>query len=205
MKMKKLLSVLIFVAIGSQAMAQVGTYENIDLTHEYDQIRFIVPGEPRYYLMSKTSGTNNKALALYSAQDNAGGSWFFTVKEGTGDFIIHKGNVGIGTTTPNEKLTVNGTIYGKEVKVDLNVPAPDYVFEKDYNLPSLENIQNYIGRHKHLPGVPSAKALEENGINVGGMNMVLLKKVEELTLYVIELKEENEKQDAIIQQLQNKN
>jgi hypothetical protein len=96
------------------------------------------------------------------------------------------GNVGIGTTSPNQKLTVNGTIYGKEVKVDLNVPGPDYVFEKDYKLPSLEEIKLYIDRHKHLPEVPSAKDMEQNGINVSAMNMILLKKIEELTLHVIE-------------------
>lgn len=120
------------------------------------------------------------------------------------------GNVGIGTTAPNEKLTVNGTIYGKEVKVDLNVPAPDYVFEKDYNLPSLEEIQGYIDQHKHLPEVPSAKEIEIKGINVGEMNMILLKKVEELTLYLLEqnnkLIEQNEiilKQNDRITKLEN--
>jgi hypothetical protein len=97
------------------------------------------------------------------------------------------GNVGIGTENPNKKLTVNGVIYGKEVLIDLNVPGPDYVFEKDYNLPSLEEIKSYIERNKHLPEVPSAKEMETNGINVGDMNMILLKKVEELTLYILEL------------------
>lgn len=105
--------------------------------------------------------------------------------------IAIDGNVGIGTTNPNQKLTVNGVIYGKEVKVDINVPGPDYVFEKDYNLPSLEEIKNYIDQNKHLPEVPSAKEMEANGIKVSEMNMILLKKVEELTLYVIELKNEN--------------
>lgn len=100
------------------------------------------------------------------------------------------GNVGIGTTSPNKKLTVNGTIYGKEVEIDLNVPGPDYVFEKDYKLPSLEEIKSYIDEHKHLPEVPSAKEMEANGINVGEMNMILLKKVEELTLYMIEANKE---------------
>jgi hypothetical protein len=112
------------------------------------------------------------------------------------------GNVGIGTQNPNQKLTVNGTIYGKEVKVDLNVPGPDYVFEKDYKLPSLEDIKSYIDQHKHLPEVPSAKEMEQNGIKVSEMNMILLKKVEELTLYVIELKKENQE---IKKQLEKKN
>ncbi|MBY0435310.1 MAG: hypothetical protein K2U26_14480 [Cyclobacteriaceae bacterium] len=106
--------------------------------------------------------------------------------------VLKTGNVGIGTTNPNQKLTVNGTIYGKEVKVDLNVPGPDYVFEKDYKLASLDEIKSYIDKHKHLPEVPSAKEMEKNGVQLGEMNMLLLKKVEELTLYMIELKAENQ-------------
>jgi hypothetical protein len=85
-------------------------------------------------------------------------------------------------------------VHAKEVKVDLNVPGPDYVFEKDYNLMSLEEIKAYIEKHKHLPEVPSAKEMETNGVNLSEMNMILLKKVEELTLHVIELKKENELQ-----------
>lgn len=114
------------------------------------------------------------------------------------------GNVGIGTTLPNEKLTVSGTIYGKEVKVDLSVPGPDYVFSKDYSLPSLQELQDFIDLHQHLPEIPSAKEMESNGIELGVMNMLLLKKIEELTLYVIQLKKENQKQDEVIQHLQKK-
>jgi hypothetical protein len=124
---------------------------------------------------------------------------------GKNDLIV-KGNVGIGTSSPNQKLTVNGTIYGKEVKVDLNVPGPDYVFEKDYKLPSLDKIKSYIDQHKHLPEVPSAKEMEVNGINLSEMNMILLKKVEELTLMMIELNKMNKEMrvsyDAQIQLLQ---
>lgn len=102
------------------------------------------------------------------------------------------GNVGVGTTSPNEKLAVNGTIYGKEVKVDLSVPGPDYVFAKDYKLPSLQEVQIYINQHSHLPEIPSAKEMEAEGIKVGEMNMLLLKKVEELTLYLIQQQNEIE-------------
>jgi hypothetical protein len=113
------------------------------------------------------------------------------------------GNVGIGTTSPDQKLTVNGTIHTKEVIVDLSVPGPDYVFEKDYNLLSLSEIEKYIVAHKHLPEVPSAKEMEENGVNLKEMNMLLLKKVEELTLYLIEMNEKInalQKRDEVRQQ-----
>lgn len=99
--------------------------------------------------------------------------------------ITSVGNVGIGTTNPNQKLTVNGTIYGKEVKVDLSVPGPDYVFANNYQLLTLNELKTYIDQHKHLPEVPSAKEMEANGINLSEMNMILLKKVEELTLHLI--------------------
>ena len=96
------------------------------------------------------------------------------------------GDVGIGTTIPDAKLTVNGDIHAREVRVDLTVPGPDYVFEEEYDLPTLESLQSYISANKHLPGVPSARDMEEYGIDLGIMNMLLLKKVEELTLYTLE-------------------
>lgn len=106
--------------------------------------------------------------------------------------IKSSGNVGIGTTNPDAMLTVKGTIHSNEVKVDLNVPGPDYVFEPTYKLMSLEETKAYIEKYKHLPEVPSAKEMETNGVQLGEMNMLLLKKVEELTLYLIELKKEND-------------
>ncbi len=105
--------------------------------------------------------------------------------------IDASGRVGIGTSSPDQLLTVNGTIHGKEVKVDLSVPGPDYVFEKSYNLLSLGEVKSYIDENKHLPEVPSAKEMEKNGINVSEMNMLLLKKVEEITLYLLDLQEQN--------------
>lgn len=100
------------------------------------------------------------------------------------------GNVGIGTTNPTEKLSVNGTIRSKEVKVEAS-PWPDYVFSDNYQLTTLEELESFIKSKGHLPEVPSAEEVAENGIALGEMNALLLKKIEELTLYVIEIKKEN--------------
>ncbi|RKN82422.1 tail fiber protein [Ulvibacterium marinum] len=104
-----------------------------------------------------------------------------------GDILVLKahGNVGIGTLTPDEKLTVKGKIHAEEVKVDLSVPGPDYVFKEDYDLRSLKEVQEHIRENGHLPNIPSAREMEENGVELGTMNMKLLEKIEELTLYTI--------------------
>lgn len=117
------------------------------------------------------------------------------------------GNVGIGTSNPDEKLTVKGKIHSEEVRVDLSVPGPDYVFEPNYNLTSLQETKAYIQKNKHLPEIPSAAEMEVNGIELGGMNMLLLKKIEELTLHLINQSEELTAQkkeiEALKKQVQN--
>lgn len=103
------------------------------------------------------------------------------------ELYIYDGRVGIGTTAPDATLAVKGTIHTQEVQVDMTgAMVPDYVFEKNYNLRTLAEVENYIKENKHLPEVPAAKDMEANGVNLGEMYMLLLKKVEELTLYLIE-------------------
>lgn len=114
--------------------------------------------------------------------------------------VFFHGNVGIGISNPENKLDVSGTIHAKEVKVDLNFPAPDYVFANDYKLKSLQEVEEYTKSHHHLPEIPSAKELQKDGINVAEMNMALLKKVEELTLYVIEQQKNTQQLIKVIQE-----
>ncbi len=104
------------------------------------------------------------------------------------------GNVGIGTTTPGEKLAVNGTILAKEVKVKLSASPswPNFVFKPAYKLTSLPDLEKYIQQNQRLPGIPSAAEVEEDGIKLGEMNAKLLQKIEELTLYMINFKKEME-------------
>jgi hypothetical protein len=119
--------------------------------------------------------------------------------------VLRNGNVGIGTTDPQAKLHVNGdlrvdgqiyhrgTLKSQEIKVEIpNGTWKDYVFHPSYKLKSLTEVEQYIQTNGHLPEIPSTKEVEQNGVNVGEMQAKLLQKVEELTLYVIELKKENE-------------
>lgn len=136
--------------------------------------------------------------------------------------VTKTGQVGIGTTTPAEKLEVsggnvkvnggnvsivngtftvnngsnqfkvysNGNVRAREVLIDL-VTIPDYVFEDKYPLMPIEELNEYIAKHKHLPGIASEKEYQQEGaIKLGELNIQLLEKVEELTLYVIQLKQE---------------
>ncbi len=115
--------------------------------------------------------------------------------------IRPNGFVGIGTVTPKEKLSVNGNIRSKEVKVEIE-NWPDFVFKKDYENMSLENLEAYISLNKHLPGVPSATKAQNDGISLGEMNKILLQKIEELTLHLIEKdKQVNKMQAGQIEQL----
>lgn len=121
---------------------------------------------------------------------------------GTRMVILQGGNVGIGTTTPESKLAVDGQIRATEVKVLTDVNSvPDYVFEPGYQLRTLEETKQYITENKHLPEIPSAAEIGENGIDLGDMNMRLLKKIEELTLHLIEQNERMEKMENELQAL----
>lgn len=109
--------------------------------------------------------------------------------------VLSGGNVGIGITNPQNKLDVNGTIHSKKVTIDLTGWS-DYVFEKNYTLPSLKELKTYIDENHHLPGLPSEKELVKSGLDVAEMNKTLTKKVEELTLYILKMNEEIEKLKA---------
>ena len=94
--------------------------------------------------------------------------------------INPSGDVGIGTTTPKEKLSVNGKIRAHEVKVEI-ANWPDYVFEEGYKVVTLEELGNYIKSNKHLPGMPTAKEIGENGLALGEIVRLQQEKIEELT------------------------
>ncbi|QKJ31063.1 hypothetical protein HQ865_15305 [Mucilaginibacter mali] len=122
--------------------------------------------------------------------------------------LDNSGNVGIGTTNPQGyKLAVKGSLIAEEIKVKLSSSWPDYVFKPSYKLPTLAEVKTYIDKNQHLPDVPSADDVAKNGLDVGEMNKLLMKKVEELTLYLIgqdKAKQDQQKEiDLLKQQLTN--
>ncbi len=129
--------------------------------------------------------------------DQAGGTWtgglaFFVNGTGFANrtaesevMRITNGRVGIGTTNPQATLDVNGDIKVK----DWTLSVPDYVFDKNYELRNLDELRTYIDSHQHLPEMPSAQKITEEGVNLGEFCMSLLKKIEELSLYVLQQEE----------------
>ena len=144
---------------------------------------------PAVYILSDTYGWNI-AKPFSGSLPNGGGTIRASAKVGKlaidENFIVsYNGNVGIGTISPASKLEVNGTLRAKEIRVEAG-PWPDYVFQKEYELPPLKMIKKYVEENGHLPEVPSANQVEKEGVDLGKMNVILLKKIEELTLHLIE-------------------
>jgi hypothetical protein len=113
------------------------------------------------------------------------------------------GNVGIGTSNPTSKLTVAGDINAREVKVTVNAGA-DFVFDDDYPLRSLEEVEQFINENRHLPDIAPTESMVQNGVNMGELQIQLLQKIEELTLYIIEQNKELQQLKLEIEVLKNR-
>jgi hypothetical protein len=152
-------------------------------------LKFVSLEQAQYYIiMKKALLISFFVLAIcgqLTAQDNLYLSPNTSKTAANSLVITPQGNVGIGKANPESKLEVNGRIHAKSVKVDLEGWA-DFVFAHDYNLTPLLEVEAYINKHGHLPAVPSEQEALANGMDVAQMNTLLLQKVEELTLHLIQ-------------------
>ncbi len=133
------------------------------------------------------SQNNTKKWSLF-AEYPAAGNFSLYSHGGVNDVVMivkDNGNVGIGTSTPSTKLEVNGTVRAQDMIVVVKNWA-DYVFEPDYKLRTLPELETFIKSKKHLPDVPTEAEVKAKGANVGEVQVALLRKIEELSLYVIE-------------------
>lgn len=170
----------------------------ITLTSDKPSIQFNSGQNNNKWLMHVGSDFGG-AFELYS---NAGPVPAFVLTPGTNG----SGSMGIGTLKlpAGYKLAVGGRIICEELKVQLQYAWPDYVFAPGYRLKTLEEVAQHIAENGHLPNIPAACEVEEQGISVGEMQTKMMEKIEELTLYLIEMKKENTALKQRVEQLENK-
>ncbi|MGY3214784.1 hypothetical protein [Mucilaginibacter sp. HD30] len=171
---------------------------NTDGTNPWGQARIIaVAGSS-----SNESAIGKMVLGTRRLFDKGTGSGI-TWNYGDDIVIDGVGNVGVNTSdTKGYKFAVNGSAIATSMKVKANGSWPDFVFLKNYKLPTLTEVKTYIDKNQHLPDMPSADEVHTNGLDLGEMNRLLLKKVEELTLYLMEEHSKNVEQENRINVLE---
>lgn len=165
-----------------------------------DEVVTIMGTNP--YLQLKNAGdnigyirANSDDLLVATNAENELGNLILRTNGVDRMYIDPSGNIVMGSTgvsaKPGYKLSVDGKVVVEELFVQLS-PWPDYVFTDDYKLRPLVEVEAFINEHNHLPGVPDAQTIESQGLPVGEMQKVLMEKIEELTLYVIDLQKQNQ-------------
>lgn len=188
----------------------------LDVTNQFVLNKASLSGNTLVDINPVPSDTVSNAYIRFFRGSKTTGGVYLQLCSGNGTYTINTnlsgngansyinalaGNVGIGTTSPHNKLDVNGTIHSKSVLVDLN-GWPDFVFEKEYKIQSLSSLEKYIEQNHHLPGIQSAKEITEKGLDLGETNKILTQKIEELTLYLIESEKRQKALEATVEQLQ---
>ncbi|RXG11373.1 hypothetical protein DSM03_11710 [Leeuwenhoekiella aestuarii] len=202
--MRKITFIVLFLLMAIQTNAQFDQYGRISIqeakTNDGTSPGIISYGTSGDDFLYDGQYLNHYGFGFHGYQDGSTGyleprnayiSGHFGIDlftGGTNRLRIHRtGGVSIGTAIrqPGYLLSVNGKIKAKEVKVSI-VEWADFVFQTDYKLPRLQDVELFIAQNGHLRGVPSAKTVKEESVNLGEMDSKLLQKIEELTLYVIQ-------------------
>jgi len=179
---------------GASALSIWYPSNNVGVGTDFPLRKFTVYTEPNNYGFSQISSGGIELSSHIGGVSASFGTRtnnkFRLVANDIAVMTIHpNGNVGIGfgvNDEPGNKLEVDGIIRSKEIIVD-NVGWPDYVFQKEYQLPSLIELESYITQHHHLPNIPAASEIELNGQHVGELQKQMMEKIEELTLHILEL------------------
>ncbi len=191
------------VTTGTAGDAILKLEADTDNNNEYDNpgINLVQDGGLVKYFIEIEANANTKSTGTSSNALVIGTEASRDIQLISGDQVqmtIKTSGVGIGTTNPGSyKLAVKGKIRAEEIKVETG--WADYVFKKDYYLPTLEEVENHIQEKGHLINIPSAKEVKENGIQLGEMNKLLLEKIEELTLYTLQQQKEIQKLGKLIE------
>jgi len=174
-----------------QAVTDQGSFTNKSIViWNKDGLNVGVDASTNYSTSShylKPSPTEPRTLRFDCNSSSTTGGWEFYNSSLSRTVLFIKqstGFVGIGTTDPKAMLAVNGDIYAKKVRVTPD-DWPDFVFEPSYKLPSLQELESFIAEHKHLPEIPSAKEVSQQGLDIGQNQAKLLQKIEEMTLHLI--------------------
>lgn len=180
-------------------ISNTGNVDIVGITKSLGPVTFIGPGAA-----AEPAGTSKRGLFV---DNDISTAWdLFTLRNAAGVHmkVTGNGNVGIGTLNPNGyKLAVEGTIGGRRVKVTQESWA-DFVFHPGYQLPSLQETEKYIEQHQHLPGIPAEQTVKADGIDLGDMNKLLLQKIEEQMLYIIQLNKQVQQLTEKVQRLEEK-
>ncbi|MEL7220958.1 MAG: hypothetical protein AAGJ93_06535 [Bacteroidota bacterium] len=158
---------------------------------------------PAYKL--DVNGTINASSIMINGEALSTGSSVWVLSQNDISYSAGKVGIGVNAIPTDYMMAIGGKIIAEEVTVELTADWPDYVFEKDYPLLSLTEVATHIEENGHLPEIPSAQKMSDTGINISEMNIKLMQKIEELTLYLIEQNAQNQEQQERIEKLEKAN
>jgi hypothetical protein len=140
-----------------------------------------------YGVQTTAAGTGTANYGIYASASGATTNWAAYL---VGNSYV-SGNLLVGTTSPatGYKVSVNGKVICTEMRVELQTNWPDYVFSKNHNMLSLDELKTFVNQNKHLPGIPTAECLKDEGLHLGEMQARMMEKIEEQALYIIQLNE----------------